>query len=646
MLACLQWGRPTQGHARQLTSGHSMIDDESTPINRPRGRKTMTIIPRGSVYDYLLFVLPVSKVRYGSLCSTDVRTAAGFFMLTIALQLLLSLVAGRGVILDSDAWRLHLVSAPSLVQYVGEQFTAVPANRSNSSLNPLHLVYESEPISATERPFVPGEMHDDDCVRDNPSEGHFLSMRRPGGGSGGSGSGAGGTGSSAKKAGERDSESPQEYLASPICEFKENRFLCAPPSTSIIEHWDDLDSNHDGVWSADEAKKDVHKLRCNLNVRPSLIYKVVWEFFHAQHTTHILNVAPPVSDDGIPKPYFDIWSGLVGLCIHSDKGMCGTILQSGLFDEALKPGGHPRINDLDSAMQFCVDVLTSGGLCDHALPQTYQLYKARHAQQCGEASYIGGPIYQNPHNADDEMYIAKATYSQVTTVAAATEPTFLLFQCCVILIWMVSTCPEIYDLIVLTQFLLKFPSCDGVNDTGLIVSKEEQDIQILAIVTPHRVIIAVSVFIRLFLVLYILHIGMIFLLSDTDYLNMLLNAVALVFVFEIDELLYNALGRETTQIDIDNTRPIEFECITEKYPKMARLLDKDFWGVVILPIVVVMFVAWQAVFISIPMKDALQCACLQTGDHCKEAETFNKAWYNNYWSTTFRSAVESLRQVQ
>jgi hypothetical protein len=314
-----------------------------------------------------------------------------------------------------------------------------------------------------------------------------------------------------------------------------------------------------------------------------------------------------------------------------------------VFNEALKSGAHPSIEDLDSAMQYCYDALSTGGLCDHALPQTYQLYKARHSQECGEATYIKGPIFENPYNRQDNIYIAEATYTQVLTYKTAYSSRFMVFQACVVLIWLVATCQEIYDLIVLAQFIRMFPVCDGVKDTGLSVDTEERTVRILAVCDSHRAIIFISLVIRGFLTVFILKVGLTFLLADTDYLNMLLNAVALVFVFEIDELLYSALGRSTTKNDIDNTAPLEFPSISFTNPKLGRFIDKDFWGMFILPFLVLCLVAHHALFTTKPVVEALLCACQQEGEYCQDAVDFNTAWYDDYWTTTFPAALKAVQ---
>lgn len=664
-----QASKSTQmGVAHSLVYATSRCADEGTPLVGEESTTRLRIAPAGSVYDYILFVVPVSKARYGSVWSTDVREAFFFFVMNILLQLLLTFIAGHFVLTSVESWRFNLVSPPLLVDWAQQQVFSPLTHRvqdlekdvgmhgSLDSLNSFgnrtadYLAQEAR-AQQVHRDYAPGELVDPDCAK--PFEtatasflGNRLVYNKPGGSSGGS------KGHSQKDKDDDNVEADGEdfeYRPSPLCSFFGGKYSCSPTSVTFAKYWDKLDHNHDGKWSLEEANEDVANLKCRLHMRPLQIFKALKEFLLSSRVQSLLGFwTSPSITKAIPRFYFDIWQGVIGLCIHSDTAMCGTLVLNGLFDEALSPKSNStRIKDLNSAMQYCNKLLNAGGLCDQALPQTYQLYKARHAQQCGEAIYVSGPVYKNPYDTEDRMYVTKASYAQVQTYEKAWGLWFWVFQFCVILIWFVSIIQEVFELRMLIEFVAVFPQNKALGlDADLDINEDLGTVRINAISGAHRIIIILTLTIRLFLTFYVGRVGTAFLIADTDYLNLLLNAVALVFIFEIDELLYMALGRTTTKIDIEQTEPLEFDAWFPETKCIGRLLDKDFWGMFLLPLSVACIVAYYAHFTTRPIIEALRCACNQEGEHCLEATSYDKIWYDDYWRNVLPAALNAIEKLR
>lgn len=255
---------------------------------------------------------------------------------------------------------------------------------------------------------------------------------------------------------------------------------------------------------------------------------------------------------------------------------------------------------------------------------------------------MAGPVYKNPHDNGDMMYVAKATFDEVSSYEAVNCLKFQVFQYCVLLIFLVSLCAEMFDLRKLLEFILVFPSPDKAEDDGVEQDPETLQVTIHSLAKEFRFMILVSWVFRLIITVYIGVIGTNFLLADRDYVNLLLNAVALVFVFEIDELLYSALGSAVTKLEIENTNPIEFPSYFKRDRIASRLLDRDFWGLVLLPIIVFVIIADNAHFSTRPALSALTCACNQEGPKCVDAFAYDKPWFDNFWGTTLPSAMGTL----
>jgi hypothetical protein len=633
---------------------------------------TIVITPSGSVYDYMLFLIPTSRARHGSAWSKDTRHAIIFFAMNIFLQLFLTLIAGAFVLAQVTSWKQSLVSSPDIFSYMFDKSTALASQgagmlgRNWTYGGPTYLSPGEEYVSHCGHEH--GDMVNKTVLGPEagvPSTGAsflysetvafmHMSEKKPGGSA---------KGSSSSKA--TSDESMTElffdenvYRPAPLCAVdKKGMITCLPPSVKFADHWTDLDQNGDGVWTREEAEKDAAGLRCLLHMRPSNIFIAISNFMRVDHENHEFGgfwVSPDVKEGvAIPKPYFEIWTGLVGICIHSDVAMCGSLILRGIFDGALnkEKSNYGAITDLGSAMAFCDRALQPGGLCDQALPQTFQLYRARHASQCGEATFMAGPVYSNPYDKGDMMYVAKASFAEVTSYEDVNCLKFQVFQYCVLLVFLVSLCAEMFDLRKLLEFILVFPSPTKGTDEQQADECVKQDpetlrVTILALTWDFRFMIAISWVCRLIITVYIGVIGTNFLLADRDYVNLLLNAVALVFVFEIDELLYVALGTAVTKMEIENTTPIEFTSYFTRGHLTSRLLDRDFWGLVLLPITVLCIVAYNVYFATQPALEALTCACSQEGAKCVDAFLYDKPWFDGYWSVTLPAAMSAIDNMR
>merc|ERR1719198_1776763 len=47
-----------------------------------------------------------------------------------------------------------------------------------------------------------------------------------------------------------------------------------------------------------------------------------------------------------------------------------------------------------------------------------------------------------------------------------------------------------------------------------------------------------------------------------------------------------------------------------------------------------------------PLYNALQCTCLSEGDTCREAHTFSKDFWDQYWSKAVPSAIQSIMDMK
>merc|ERR1719388_538069 len=89
------------------------------------------------------------------------------------------------------------------------------------------------------------------------------------------------------------------------------------------------------------------------------------------------------------------------------------------------------------------------------------------------------------------------------------------------------------------------------DDGGLEVKKKDDDEEseeytITGLTSGHRAACAAVCAIRILLVIYLGVVGCIFLVMETGYMDLLMNAVALAFILEVDEILFGSVARSAT----------------------------------------------------------------------------------------------------
>jgi len=139
--------------------------------------------------------------------------------------------------------------------------------------------------------------------------------------------------------------------------------------------------------------------------------------------------------------------------------------------------------------------------------------------------------------------------------------------------------------------------------------------------------------VRFWLMWYMGIVGTIFTLSTYSYDELLMNAVALAFIFELPELLFMLLVSSRHKKELDALGPLVYHSRLAQLNKLQRFfLSRYFWGLIIIPIICYIIVANNHKNVIVPMQEALECACLQTGERCHAAQHISRHWWAEYWS--------------
>lgn len=631
------------------------------------------VSPEESVYFYSTFMPPIQRHKYGRLCTCEMFIGIVLFVLNLTMQIGLTYIVGSGVIEESNDWRHSLLRidylqtkppeptsfllGPEREKYSSWE-TNVIGHQLSSTWDPMgHLVSEAEEKlgfdskeasqtmllqnqqHAQKRSSRPHHTHHVYKLDVEPPKDDLVYHLRH---------------KNTKPIGRarKNKNKAGKDLSGPLCypgSKGSNTYSCLPWSSLYASFWKKLDTNGDGIWSHEEAVKDQAKLGNATGVKPTLIFGVIAHGLEDRMKIDTNITVPPemIQRQGIPKAHFDYWKGDAILCSYSDPEMCSALISRGFFDSAMDPAhaGNKGVYDIDSAMDYCRFMLKEGGGCDQSMPQIYQLYRAKRKEQCGDIHLYPSGVYANKYNKEETMYVITAEYEALDGHLKSETMTFRLFLFLVLLLWLLALVQEIREMLKLADFCIMFPRASKKKGLGVHTiedNERENKIAITGITSTHRTIIATVCIFRTVVVLYLGTVGCVFLINDTGYMDLLMNAVALAFILEIDEILFSAVSRGSTLSALEEVLPMTFKSMFPTQGFFSWILQKDFIGLIVMPTICIVIIATHNATTTKPVLAALNCACYQQGETCFEAQTFDKAWWTNYWSSVLPTALSSM----
>lgn len=271
------------------------------------------------------------------------------------------------------------------------------------------------------------------------------------------------------------------------------------------------------------------------------------------------------------------------------------------------------------------------------------------------------------------MSVIQVSYSQLSRYEGAIAKDFQMFLFLILLVWYVTMVTELDRIIKLVDMLANFEICQdssysffpkSIRDNirrgqqwlsfgnldmlsvtprfSVTPKSKEPDLNsppteslmFFDISRPHWAMCSTMCVIRLCLLFYMGNIGTTFLLATYSYDDLLFNAVALAFIFELPQFLYQFLISDEIKEQLEEAKTAEYPTSLPTGRKQI-CFAKAFWGIVIIPILVYIVCRYNyQQNISSPL-EALRCACFQSGDDCVASQKFTSGWWNQYWKDTF-----------
>jgi len=413
-------------------------------------------------------------------------------------------------------------------------------------------------------------------------------------------------------------------------------YTCSPPSVQLIGRWDELDTNKDGIWSWEEVKASREDLKCKYVVDPQEVFLVLVEMLKLRE--NLLWLHPDVkAGKMIHHAYFEYIMGDLVVCGYRSEDMCANLLQRGFFDMPLKHGTAPRVGtEIESALRYCRNLLSDGGVCSTFLPSTYSTWKVQSQAECGEPSYSKF-TYTNPGNGVIKSLLS-VDYGAREEYALAQEPQFRIFKGIILYIWLLLMFCEFKEAWKIITVVLRYPSAEAFGDDAVLMEQDPSDpedvrYRIQGITTTHRRLMGLLSVLRIFITTALMFVGMSYIIRTNGYVDLLMNGVTLLFVADVSNILYSQVLREEIRDQTEDIKAMKVPMYgiewLNRRPALLDIVCQCF-----LIVLVYALMTWNLTNVTVPIYNALECTCLSDGSQCFEAQQFDKPWWDNYWMKT------------
>jgi len=438
-----------------------------------------------------------------------------------------------------------------------------------------------------------------------------------------------------------------------LCSFDNGTYTCAPPSVQLIGRWDELDTDKDGVWTYDEVVKSREAIKCKYAVDPVEVFDV---FVHLlkERDKYIWLHSDVKSGKAIPKVYFTYIMGDIAMCGYRNADMCGNLLKRGVFDAALIHGTAPRVGTtIRSALDYCHDLLDQGGMCERMLPSTYSTWKIESVQECQGPSFSQF-VYEDPNSGSPKSllqvdYNARQSYEVAQTLIFKTYKTIIIF------LWILLIVHQLRDVCRTMGWAIQIPTASqeqldeeaAKKKNARALKRERSEIrndEIHSMSLGHRIALIIVNTLRVGMLALLLYVGLNFLGRQTDYIGLLMDGVALIFIVEVEEIVYARGLRREVRNQWEERAPIDLKKIG--LPCLVGRPDiTDVLWFLLVAVMAVAFITYYTKNLVEPLYDALQCTCLSQGEMCHEAQIFSSSFWDHYWKHEVPSSMKAISEL-
>lgn len=411
-------------------------------------------------------------------------------------------------------------------------------------------------------------------------------------------------------------------------------FMCSIDSFLLLLDTATLDADNDSVWSLREAKQleDEYESRytgslANLHLVHERLRKL-----HDSGTR--------VKGDGIPIAWIKEQKTLIELCLVMDKSLCGNLEARGILKNQIPHMQNENVLPADR-IEKCEGMM---GACRTLGGEQYKAYATQHEELCGEKTAY---FHKRQRIATVEYGFTNRYLNPLNGIDTWC---YELFMACVLIIWSLTTLSYLRNLLVWWIVLIWMDEepQDNVNiefrkdkigqDTAQVRNVE---VSAISSFSRHRNI-WFNLLPRTLMWAGISIVGALYLLRADSYENLILNAVALAFLMEVDVTIYRSLISDLRKREISRCKrlkanaPVILDLLHhETHPSICFLI-----GTVALALLWTV-ITYQRTHGKIQRGDAIACFCQAEGSNCAAASILS-ASYGGYVSLAAAVANGSI----
>jgi len=401
----------------------------------------------------------------------------------------------------------------------------------------------------------------------------------------------------------------------------------------LTGRWDELDANGDGIWTMTEVMATRKKLQCKYVVDPLEIFHVFKNMLLER--ADILWIHPDLkAGKAIHKAYFTYAMGDVAMCGYRNTDMCANLLKRGVFHAALKYGTAPRVGtSIESALDYCREMLAPMGKCEKYLPSTYATWKIESVEQCQKAKYKEF-VYKNPGNGVKKSLL-EVDYKARQRFANAETVLFQFYKGSICFLWILLLVYQLRGVFNVLTWALEIE----IDDTDF--GKDSDN----GMTRSHKFLMMAVNLLRMVMLLILLYVGLSFLGRSMDYIGLLLDGVALLFIIDVQEIVWEKTIRGEVKDDWGELDCVEVKKIGIPLLTTRPAVEDMFWLLVVLFCSGV-FIHWYTVSTVVPLQDSLDCACRSSGAKCFEAERFSQKFWDKYWRYDVPATITEINSLK
>jgi len=336
------------------------------------------------------------------------------------------------------------------------------------------------------------------------------------------------------------------------------------------------------------------------------------------------------------------------MCGYRTQQMCANLLERGVFDAPLKEGNAPRVGKtIASALKYCRELLSEGGICEQNLPSTYAVWKAGAERQCRAPSYEKY-VYHHPSNGHSKSVLTVDYEATKTFKMASSSTLFFFYRGIIIVLFLLAMYAELRHIGKSILWVFMFPEAAHFQGQEVVEETEpgqQATTKIQSITDKHRNVIFGIAALRFIVVCVFIIVGVTFLMRDTDWVTLLLNCVALVFISEVASVLFKRVMDTQDQEDFLSTEPMYVQLMGWQWINHAPSL-RDLGGFACLCLIVFLVTQVHLYEVGYPLSQAMECACLSSGSHCREARAFDHHFWDRYWTGDLPDALDTIEKLK